>query len=92
MPVSTERRKRGRKPKGGKVVTAATASAAATTVSQNIILHLLCSTSDVAAIEVENTTQDSQLPEGVKRVLSVKFANQLPRQAHQRRGMICGRR
>lgn len=64
MPVSTERRKRGRKPRGGKVVNAATASAAATSVSQNIILHLLCSTSDVVAIEAENSTHDSQISGG----------------------------
>ena len=45
--TSQEKRKRGRKPRGGKVIGAPVAVAAATEVSRNVILHLSCTTHDL---------------------------------------------
>ena len=51
--VPPEKRKRGRKPRGGKVVGAPVAIAMAAEMSRNVILHLSCTTLDLDHLETD---------------------------------------
>ena len=57
-----EKRKRGRKPRGGKVVAAPAIVAEAAEVNRNVILHFACTTHDVMSIQ--NAIQNNDVQSG----------------------------
>jgi hypothetical protein len=58
--VKPEKRKRGRKPRGGKVVGEPVAIATAAEMSRNVILHLSCTTQDLDHLETDVEAHEGQ--------------------------------